>query len=134
MESRLPNLPNPDVSRKFYGGSSSNELLIQLLTAQDLFATTKSQLSSQKVMFIKICSPCFCTQSTCVVVSTQFSSKKGKLAPKWSGPHRIAKLKNDNNVELKVWNGRALIEHANCLKPFHIPLSNANSSAFRDSV
>ena len=36
MEPRLPNLPGPDVRRKFYGESSSDELLLRLLTACDV--------------------------------------------------------------------------------------------------
>ena len=30
-----------------------------------------------------------------------FLHKNTKLAPNWSGPHKIVRLKHDNNVELK---------------------------------
>ena len=36
MEPRLPNLPGPDVRRKFYVESLSDELLLRLLTARDV--------------------------------------------------------------------------------------------------
>ena len=57
MESRLPNLLRPDVGRKFYGESSSDELLLRLLTARDIAhcnnetTTDQSKLMSTEKLF-----------------------------------------------------------------------------------
>ena len=55
-----------------------------------------------------------------------FLGKKTKLAPKWSGPHRILKLKNENNVEIKLETGHSLITHVNHLKPYQVPLGETH--------
>jgi hypothetical protein len=46
-----------------------------------------------------------------------FLHKKPKLAPKWSGPHKIIRLKGDANVEIQLrHNNRKTVVHANRLK------------------
>jgi hypothetical protein len=47
-----------------------------------------------------------------------FLNKNQKLAPKYSGPHIITKLKGDCNVELLLNNGKFAIVHVNRLKPY----------------
>ncbi len=49
-----------------------------------------------------------------------------KLAPKWSGPHKILRLKGECNVELLLrHNNKKLIVHVNRLKPYFVPKSAA---------
>ncbi len=58
-----------------------------------------------------------------------FLAKNQKLAPKWSGPHKILCLKGECNVELLLrHNNKKLITHVNQLKPYFVPKSAAVSS------
>jgi hypothetical protein len=47
--------------------------------------------------------------------------KTTKLAPKWSGPHRIIRLKGPVNVELLTIKGKHLLIHVNRIKPYLVP-------------
>ena len=47
-----------------------------------------------------------------------FLGKNQKLAPKYSGPHLLTKLKGECNVELLLQNGKTCIVHVNRLKPY----------------
>jgi hypothetical protein len=50
-----------------------------------------------------------------------FLAKNQKLAPKWSGPHKILRLKGECNVELLLrHNNKKLITHVNQLKPYFV--------------
>jgi hypothetical protein len=54
-----------------------------------------------------------------------FLGKNQKLAPKWSGPHKILRLKGDCNVELQLkHNNRKTVVHANRLKPYFVASKN----------
>jgi hypothetical protein len=58
-----------------------------------------------------------------------FLAKNQKLAPKWSGPHKILRLKGECNVELLLrHNNKKLITHVNRLKLYFVPKSAAVSS------
>ena len=58
-----------------------------------------------------------------------FLAKNQKLAPKWSGPHKILCLKGECNVELLLrHNNKKLIAHVNRLKPYFVPKSAAVES------
>jgi hypothetical protein len=55
-----------------------------------------------------------------------FLHKNQKLAPKWSGPHKIIRLKGDANVEIQLrHNSRKTVVHANRLKPYFVAFSNS---------
>jgi hypothetical protein len=50
-----------------------------------------------------------------------FLAKNQKLAPKWSGPHKILRLKGECNEELLLrHNNKKLITHVNRLKPYFV--------------
>ncbi len=54
-----------------------------------------------------------------------FLHKNQKLAPKWSGPHRVIRLKGDANVEIQLkHNNRKTVVHANRLKPYFVANKN----------
>jgi hypothetical protein len=60
-------------------------------------------------------------------------AKIKKLAPKWTGPHKILRLKGDSNLELQLrHNNRKTIVHANRLKPYFVASNNA--AVFPDSL
>jgi hypothetical protein len=50
-----------------------------------------------------------------------FLHKNTKLAPKWSGPHRIICLKGPVHVELLTIKGKHLLVHVNRIKPYLVP-------------
>jgi hypothetical protein len=55
-----------------------------------------------------------------------FLHKNQKLAPKWSGPHKITHLKGDANIEIQLQhNNRKTVGHANRLKPYFVAFSNS---------
>ena len=62
-----------------------------------------------------------------------FLHKNTKLVPNWSGPHRIVRLKHDNNVELKLKTGQNLVTHASRLKPYFVPLPLETSTEFPET-
>jgi hypothetical protein len=58
-----------------------------------------------------------------------FLAKNQKLAPKWSGPHKILRLKGDCNVKILLrHNNKKLITHVNRLKPYFVQSPSAISS------
>ena len=133
MEPRLLNLPGPDVRRKFYCESSTDELLLRLLTACDVAhcnnetTTDKSQIEVNQIAVPHK----FVNNQLVLLDEHSFLGKNTKLCPKWSGPHRIIRLKNENNVELKLHNDHSLIMHVNRLKPYHVPLDGSHE--FKDN-
>jgi hypothetical protein len=51
-----------------------------------------------------------------------FLHKNTKLAPKWSGPHRIHRLKGPVNIELLLKDKKKhLLVHVNRIKPYFVP-------------
>ena len=110
MEPRLPNLPGPDVRRK-----SANELLLQLLTAHNVACcnnkttTYKSQIDLNQ----NTVPHNFINNDLVLMDKHSFLGKNAKLCPKWSGPHQIIQLKNENNFKLKMHNGHSLIMDVN---------------------
>ena len=51
---------------------------------------------------------------------TYFLHKNAKLAPKWSGPHRITNLKGPNNAEILLChNNKKLLVHTDRLKVYN---------------
>jgi hypothetical protein len=50
-----------------------------------------------------------------------FLGKNQKLAPKWSGPHKIVCLKGESNIEIQLkHNNRKAVVHANRLKLYFV--------------
>jgi hypothetical protein len=62
-----------------------------------------------------------------------FLDKNQKLAPKWTGPHKILRLKGDSNLEIQLrHNNRKTVVHANRLKPYFV--ASKNAGVFPDSL
>jgi hypothetical protein len=123
MEPRLPSLPTPDLRRKFYGESSTDDLIRKLLLTRDI-ARQNSEVASDEAerQFNKKAEPhAFLPDQLVLLDEHSFLAKNQKLAPKWSGPHKILRLKGDCNVELLLrHNNKKLITHVNRLKPYFV--------------
>jgi len=123
MEPRLPTLPTPDLRRKFYGESSTDDLIRKLLLTRDI-ARRNSEVASDEAerQFNKKAEPhSFLPDQLVLLDEHSFLAKNQKLAPKWSGPHKILRLKGECNVELLLrHNKKKLITHVNRLKPYFV--------------
>jgi hypothetical protein len=68
----------------------------------------------------------FLPQQLVLLDEHSFLHKNQKLAPKWSGPHKIIRLKGYANVENQLWhNNRKTVVHTNRLKPYFVAFSNS---------
>jgi hypothetical protein len=67
----------------------------------------------------------FLLQQLVLMDEHSFLSKNQKLAPKWSGPHKVLRLKGDCNLEIQLkHNNRKTVVHANRLKPYFVVSKN----------
>ena len=123
MEPRTPTFPGPEIRRTFYGESATDELIQRLFQARDVARRINEESTEgYREQFNKKAQPHSYQVGQLVLLDEHsFLHKNTKLAPKWSGPHRILQLKGDCNVELKMTNGRKNIIHVNRLKPYFIP-------------
>ena len=81
--------------------------LLRLLAARDM-ACRNNEIVSEKTeqdANKKTMPHNFVVGQLVLLDEKSFLHKNTKLAPNWSGPHRIVRLKHDNNVELKLKNG-----------------------------
>jgi hypothetical protein len=66
----------------------------------------------------------FLPEKLVILDEHSFLAKNQKLAPKWSGPHKILRLKGKYNIELLLWHdNKKLVTHVNRLKPYFVPKS-----------
>jgi hypothetical protein len=91
MEPRLPTLPTPDLHRKFYGESSTDDLIrIMLFACNVARQNNKYASDAARQQFDAKAKPHnFSPQQLVLFDEHSFLGKNQKLAPKWSGPHRI---------------------------------------------
>jgi hypothetical protein len=124
LEARLPSFMTTDLRRKFYGENSSDEIVQRLLYARDVARRHNEEASDQyRQQYDQKAEPhSYQLQQLVLLDEHSFLHKNAKLAPKWSGPHRIIRLKGESNVELQLRTGRKLIVHVNRLKPYTVPL------------
>jgi hypothetical protein len=123
MEPRMPGIPGPEIRRKFYGESTTDERIQRLLFARDIARRHNEEATekSKKDYDNKATPHNFTVGQLVLLDEHSFLHKNTKLAPKWSGPHRILKLKGPVNVELKLKNEKHLLVHTNRLKPYVMP-------------
>jgi hypothetical protein len=123
MEPRLLSLPTPDLRRKFYGESSTDDILRKLLLARDI-ARKNNEMASDQVQeqFNKKAQPhSFLPDQLVLLDEHSFLAKNQKLVPKWSGPHQILCLKGECYVKLLLQhNNKKLISHVNWQKPYFV--------------
>ena len=120
IDPRLPNFPAPDLKRKFYGESTSAELHQAMLYARDLARRNNENASDNYRDYHnrKAASHNYKVGQLVLLDEHSFLHKNAKLAPKWTGPHRVVQVKNETNVELLLKNNKRLIIHVNRLKPY----------------
>lgn len=123
MEPRLPSFPGPDLRRKFYGESSSAQLHQRLLYARDVARrNNENSTEENEEIFNRKAEPHHYKIHQLVLLDEHsFLGKNTKLASKWSGPHRITRLKGPVNVELLTEKGKHLLVHVNRIKPYLVP-------------
>jgi hypothetical protein len=128
MEPRLLNLPTPDLRQKFYGESSADDIIRKLLIArnvarqnnEDASDTARQQFDSKAALHK------FLLQQLVLLDKHSFLHKNQKLAPKWSGPHKIIWLKGDANIEIQLkHNNKKTVVHANRLKPYYMAFQHS---------
>jgi hypothetical protein len=127
MEPRLPALPTPDLRRKFYGESTTDDIIRKLLFARDVARQNNEHASdaARQQFDAKAAPHNFSPHQLVLMDEHSFLNKNQKLAPKWSGPHRIIRLKGDANVEIQLkHNNRKTVVHANRLKPYFVASQN----------
>ncbi len=128
MEPRLPTLPTPDLRRKFYGESSTDDIIRKLLIARDVARQNNEDASdtARSQYDLKAAPHKFLPQQLVLMDEHSFLHKNQKLAPKWSGPHKVVRLKGEANVELQLrHNNKKVIVHCNRLKPYFVPTKNS---------
>jgi hypothetical protein len=128
MEPRLPNLLTPDLRRKFYGESSTDDIIRKLLIARNVARQNNEDASdAARVQYDSKAVPHkFLPTQLVLLDEHSFLHKNQKLAPKWSGPHKIVRLKGDANAEILLrHNNRKTVVHTNRLKPYFVTLSNS---------
>jgi hypothetical protein len=91
MELRLPNLPTPDPRRKFYSESSTDDIICKLLIARNVACQNNEDASdvARTQYDLKAAPHKFLPQQLVLLDEHSFLNKNQKLAPKWSGPHKI---------------------------------------------
>jgi hypothetical protein len=127
MEPRLPTLPTPDLRRKFYGESTTDNIIRKLLFAREVARQNNEDASdTARLQFDARAAPHkFLPQQLVLMDEHSFLHKNQKLAPKWSGPHRVLRLKGQSNVEIQLkHNNRKTVVHANRLKSYFVANKN----------
>jgi hypothetical protein len=127
MEPWLLSLPTPDLRRKFYGESTSDNIIRKLLIARNVARQNNKDSNDQaRLQFdAKAATHKFLPNQLVLLNEHSFLGKNQKLAPKWSGPHKVIWLKGDTNLEIQhKHNNRKTVVHANHLKPYFVATKN----------
>ena len=121
IEPRSPYFDPQGIRQKFYGESSTDDLYNRLQTAREVARLNNEDAtqSAQRQYDAKAEPHNYQIGQLVLLSENYFINKNVKLAPKWTGPHRIISLKGPCNAELKLANNRKLIVHVNRLKPYH---------------
>ena len=91
IEARQPGLPGPELRRKFYGESTSDELLHCLLAARDVARRNNEDASDRASSDAnrKATPHNFKVSQLVLLDEKSFLHKNAKLAPNWRVPHRV---------------------------------------------
>lgn len=120
QKARAPHFPSPDISRKFYGESTIDEMWMRLQKARQLAIQNNDQVrDNYEQKYNKDVVPINYTVGQEVFLDEHnFLHKNRKLAPQYSGPHVIEKIIGKTNAQLRLKNGKSTIIHFNRIKPF----------------
>ena len=123
MEARQPGFDAAESRLRFEGPKSPEELVNRLHQAREIarHCNEEATFQAQQQHDRKAEPHKFVRDQLVLLEDTYFASRNAKLAPKFTGPHRILELKGDANVVLKLTSGRKVTVHVNRLKPYHVP-------------
>jgi hypothetical protein len=123
MEPRLPAFPAPDLRRQFSGNLPADEMFQRLQNARELAAENNMQATDKAKEYHdrKAKMHNFSTGQLVLLEEYYFLGKNPKLAPKFSGPHRIIQLKGTHNVEILLSSNKKRIVNVERLKPYFPP-------------
>ena len=108
QQARQPIFIQDDLKRKFYGENSVDEKLQRLQLARKI-AQQNAEVSADQAKFYhdKQAQPHNFQQRQWILLREhQQLGKNTKLAPKYSGPYRIVRLKGPHNLEIRLKDGR----------------------------
>jgi len=124
VEPRQPAFIPADLRRKFYGEDSTTEILQRLLYARKV-AQENNEVAADKAKeyFDQKAQPHqFQPNQLVLLRQHNFLGVNTKLAAKWTGPHRIIRLKGPHNAEIKLChNHRTMIVNVAHLKAYFTP-------------
>ena len=126
MQARQPGILAPDVRRKFYGTALPQEQMQRLQWARRVAqANNENATDKAEEYFNKNAEPHNFQPGQLVLMSEHnFLYKNAKLAPKFTGPHRITHLKGQKTVEIKTDKGKKIVISVDRLKPYRDPAQN----------
>ena len=122
IEPRQPGFPQTELRRKFYGESNTDELLQRLQVAREVARLNNEEATNEAQAYHdrKASAHEFKIGQLVLLNETYFLHKNAKLAPKWSGPHRVTNLKGTNNAEILLnHNNKKLLVHTDRLKVYN---------------
>ncbi len=119
LEARLPAFFASDIDR-LHDGSEAGSHLARLLRARHLAVENNLEATDkQKLHYDATATHHNYHEGQFVLLEDfNFLNKNRKLAPKFSGPFRILRVKGDHNVELLLTNGRKIVINVTRVKPY----------------
>jgi transposase InsO family protein len=119
MEARLPAFFASDFNR-LHNGSEAGTHLERLLRARELAVENNLEATAQQKSHYDATATHHVYHEGQFVLLEDFNflNKNRKLAPKFSGPFRILRVKGDHNVELLLTNGRKIVVNVARVKPY----------------
>jgi hypothetical protein len=129
IEARLPAFFASDFNR-LHEGSEANAHLERLLRARELAVENNLEATAnQKANYDHGATHHVYHEGQFVLLEDfNFLNKNRKLAPKFSGPFRILRVKGDHNVELLLTNGRKIVVNVARVKPYLSPSSSSHDA------
>jgi hypothetical protein len=120
IEARHPSFFAPDFRRQHDPDLSNGNLLTHLHVARDVaVANNLLATDKQKEYFDKSATHHEFHEGQFVLLRDfSFLHKNRKLAPQFSGPFKILRVKNPHNVELLLANGRKIVVNVARIKPY----------------
>ncbi len=127
LEARLPAFFAPDLRRLHDPANQEGDFSSRLQAARELaVAHNLVATEQQKEYFDKKATHHDYHEGQFVLLDDfNFLNKNRKLAPKFSGPFKILRIKSPHNVELLLANGRKIVINVAHIKPY---FSSASTS------
>ena len=120
LEARLPSFFAPDFRRLHDPDNGDGTLLEQLRRAREMaVANNLLATDKQKEYFDRTATHHDFHEGQFVLLNDfNFLNRNRKLAPKFSGPFKILRVKSPHNVELLLANGRKIVVNVARIKPY----------------